>query len=58
MADLFVELGGRIILGEEVLSISETHQHVTVELERENITSKYLLACAGLQADRVAPSSG
>jgi L-2-hydroxyglutarate oxidase len=58
MADLFKDLGGRIILGKEVKAISENSRIVTIQLERDKIISSYLLACAGLQADRVAKMIG
>jgi len=58
MADLFESLGGRIILGEEVKAIRETAKSVTISLVKDKITTRYLLACAGLQADRVAGMIG
>lgn len=58
IADLFLELGGNIIGGQEVKELNEGHQGVLVQLTTEKVESKYLLACAGLQADRVASMIG
>lgn len=58
MAGLFQDMGGRIILAKEVKAISENSKIVTIQLDRDKITSSYLLACAGLQADRVAKMIG
>lgn len=58
MADLFKDLGGTIILNKEVRTIRETMSNVTLEVGGDKITGSYLLACAGLQADRVAKMVG
>lgn len=58
MADLFEGLGGEIILEQEVKAISEKNRKVTIHLGKNQVTSSYLLACAGLQADRVANMIG
>lgn len=58
MADLFQDMGGRIIFGKEVEAIAENSRSVSIQLGREKIISSYLLACAGLQADRVAKMIG
>ncbi len=58
MAELFQDMGGSIVLGKEVKAITENSRSVTLQLNKGKITSSYLLACAGLQADRVAKMIG
>ena len=58
MVDLFQDMGGHIILASEVKAIIENSKNVTIKLDRDKITSSYLLACAGLQADRIAKMIG
>lgn len=58
MAELFLALGGEIIKGKEVKKLVENKDNITIQLTSEQVTSKYLLACAGLQADRVAQMIG
>ncbi len=58
MADLFERLGGELILGKEIKALSEKNQKVTIHLEKRKVTGSFLLACAGLQADRVAKMIG
>jgi len=58
MADLYGGLGGDIILGQTVTEIKEGEEKITVQLETDRMTCRYLLACAGLQADRVARMTG
>ena len=41
-------------MGKPVTAIKEESDHVTLFLGGEAIQSRYLIACAGLQADRVA----
>ena len=58
MAELFVELGGTIITNQEVLGLKEKSSGITIQLKKGQFESRYLLACAGLQADRVARMIG
>lgn len=58
MADLVVERGGEISTGEAVEAIREEPNGVTVETSRRRIRSRYLIACAGIQADRIARLAG
>jgi len=55
MAARFVDLGGEILTGTEVLDLSETAGGVTIRTASgENLEAGCVIACAGLMADRVA----
>lgn len=54
MAHCFRELGGEIKLGAEVVDIIEKNGSVEVRIGEETLKSNYVLACAGLMADRIA----
>lgn len=54
IADLVRESGGTIELGVEIASITESAQAVVVSSGSRSWTAKQVIACAGLQADRVA----
>lgn len=58
MADRITRLGGRIELGRKVTAIHEDTQGVTVQTEHESYKACQLVACAGLQADRIARLGG
>ncbi len=50
--------GGRIILGQAVTAITETGDSVVIDTPSESIKVRQLVACAGLQSDRVARLAG
>lgn len=50
--------GGEILLGHAVRAIREDDDAVTVETDRRTLRARRLVACAGLQADRVARMAG
>ena len=54
MAELFIALGGVIQLGFEVKALRETSDGVKIRSGDKTINAKYLVACAGLMADRLA----
>jgi L-2-hydroxyglutarate oxidase len=58
MGELFVADGGEIRYDEEVRDLHENSDNVTVETDKETFRCNYLVACAGLMADRVAESIG
>ncbi|AQP49018.1 hydroxyglutarate oxidase [Tessaracoccus aquimaris] len=59
MARLFRAAGGEIRLGAEVVGIGEDDRGVTVEVATgAPIRARRLVACAGIQADRVARLAG
>lgn len=58
MAEDFRVAGGVIELGNGVLNIREEPETVILETETGTIRSRYLIACAGLMADRLAAMCG
>lgn len=58
MAELVSERGGQIRLQERVMAIREEADGVVVETGKGILRSRYLIACAGIQADRIAALSG
>jgi L-2-hydroxyglutarate oxidase len=53
-----VESGSSIRLGERVVAIRESGDGVAVDTPGETIRARWLVACTGLQADRVARLAG
>lgn len=59
MADLFEAGGGQITTGTEVCGIAEGANAVTLTLSTgETVTTRHLVVCAGLGADRLARMCG
>ena len=59
MAERFTALGGEVRTGSRVTSLAEPGDKVTITLASgESIDSRFLLACAGLMADRLARLMG
>jgi L-2-hydroxyglutarate oxidase len=59
MADEIRRQGGKIRLGVSATAIAETSDEVRIHLsDGETLCAKQLIACAGLQADRVARAAG
>src|SRR5699024_1291964 len=58
MAAEVTDLGGRIVLRSQVHAIRESASDVTVESSTGTHRTRRLIACAGLQADRVAAMGG
>ncbi len=58
MASLLTRMGGRIELGRPVTAVHESHDHVAVKVGGEPFRTRYLIACAGLMADRLAAMMG
>ncbi len=59
MADLFEAGGGQITTGAEVCGIAEGANAVTLTLSTgETVTTRHLVVCAGLGADRLARMCG
>jgi len=54
MAELFISLGGVIRLGFEVKSLKETSESIQIRTGINTINAKYVVACGGLMADRLA----
>jgi L-2-hydroxyglutarate oxidase len=58
MADVIRERGGDVELGAAVTSIRETTADVKIIAAGREFTAKHLVACAGLQSDRIARLAG
>ncbi len=58
MADVIVEGGGEIRLGEAVTAIVESDAEIVVETSKGEATARTLIVCAGLQGDRMAMMAG
>ena len=54
MARLFREKGGDILLGRQVSRIREAPDRVVINPGPDQISTRYLIACGGLNADRIA----
>lgn len=58
MAHKFVELGGAVKMQTTVCGLTEDKQGITVQTNRERLRSRFLIACGGLLADRLAKMVG
>jgi (S)-2-hydroxyglutarate dehydrogenase len=58
MAEVIRKQGGTIELNVDVTSIRETTTDVTITAGDRQFTAKHLIACAGLQSDRIAKLAG
>ena len=54
MAAVFRHAGGTVMTDSEVTSLRETDTGIKVQAGHRQITTRYLIACGGLQADRLA----
>jgi Predicted dehydrogenase len=58
LADDFVLLGGTLMLNSKVTRLKENASHVDIDIGSRAVTSGRLIACAGLQSDRLARLAG
>jgi len=58
MADLVVQGGGEVRYNSEVVTVDEQPDRITVRTGSNSFTGRYLIACAGLMADRVVEMLG
>lgn len=58
MASELQRRGATILFGEEVNSIKTTSTGVSISTTAQNITAGHLIACAGMQSDRIARLAG
>ncbi|GEM35006.1 hydroxyglutarate oxidase [Nocardia neocaledoniensis NBRC 108232] len=58
LADQVVAMGGRVLLDTPIEAIGETDATVTISGPATSITTRTLVVCAGLQADRMARKAG
>lgn len=57
-ARIIRENGGEILCGEEVRTITEAPDEVTIETDNQTIKTDFVINCAGLQSDRIAKMAG
>lgn len=58
MASEIEKSGGTIVLGTAVTSLRETPDRVEIETGDGKVEARYVIACAGLQSDRLARAQG
>jgi L-2-hydroxyglutarate oxidase len=58
MVDLVVQGGGEVRYNSPVVAISEQTDRITVQTGNGNLAGRYLVACAGVMADRVVKMMG
>lgn len=58
LAQLFVEADGQLMLNTRVEAIIEDNNGVRLETTHGSVCGRYLIVCAGLQADRLAKMAG
>lgn len=58
MAEIFTRRGGEIIYQAEVTALHEESQSVAIATARSEFSSRYLIACSGLMADRLVAMLG
>lgn len=58
MAELFKNRGGKILTQSPVTRIRETGEHIRIRAGARQLTTQYMIACAGLNADRLAGMMG
>jgi (S)-2-hydroxyglutarate dehydrogenase len=58
MAGRFTGLGGEVRTGRAVTALQESGRAVTVQLGGQRLETRYLIACGGLMADRIAAMMG
>jgi L-2-hydroxyglutarate oxidase len=58
MASLIASKGGKLLMGNKLLSVTAKEKVLIVRTQKESITTKCLINCAGLYSDRVAALCG
>jgi L-2-hydroxyglutarate oxidase len=58
MAERFMALGGKVRTGSAVTSLTESDRTVTIRIGDLRLSTRYLIACGGLMADRIAAMMG
>jgi len=58
LAELFCAGGGELVTGQQLVALDETAEQIQVETDTHQYRSRYLVSCAGLQADRVIAMLG
>lgn len=58
MAGQFAALGGKVKTGTAVTALQEGRKTVSIQLGIQRLETRYLIACGGLMADRIAAMMG
>ena len=58
LAELFCASGGELVTEQQLVALAETPGQMLVETDTRQYRSRYLVSCAGLQADRVIAMLG
>jgi L-2-hydroxyglutarate oxidase len=62
MAEQFQKIGGQVKLSSKVIAMNETPEHVSLTVKHNNetteITTRFLISCSGLMADRCTKMLG
>jgi len=58
MAESFVQAGGKIVYQAEVMSLDEEAKCVTITTRQDEYCGRFMVACAGLMADRIVKLLG
>src|SRR5262249_32515018 len=58
LGELIRDRGGEIRLARRVVAVKRETAGLTLETNRETVTTRYLVNCAGLQSDRIARLCG
>lgn len=53
-AEIFSSKGGTVLLNEKVKNFERKAEHTLIHTDRNTFTAKYIIACGGLQSDRLA----
>jgi L-2-hydroxyglutarate oxidase LhgO len=53
-AEIFSAQGGTILLNEKVKSFERKAEHTLIHTQKNTYTARYIIACGGLQSDRLA----
>ncbi|RKF15947.1 L-2-hydroxyglutarate oxidase [Alginatibacterium sediminis] len=58
LAQLFIQAGGEIRKSATVIDLVESSDSIQIKLNGSDLTSKFLIVCAGLQADQICAMIG
>ena len=59
MARRFLQAGGQILYGAQVTALDESDREIRVRIDTQgSVTTRFMVSCAGLQADRIARMLG
>ena len=53
-AELFIRDGGTVLVNHRVSQIMKNPKSITIKTDQNDVTSRYVISCAGLYADKIA----